>query len=306
MHHLGSIVLYGNIRISPFALHRCAADGRSVVLMDEVGRFKARLEGPLSGNVLLRRAQHSLLSDSRRILEVARCVVAGKIHNCRNLLLRSSRESDLDEDRLELKTGAEALGCSIQLSGEAEDLDILRGIEGQAAKTYFEVFHRMVRTDRESFKMNGRSRRPPRDRMNAMLSFLYALLLNECVSALESVGLDPQVGFFHALRPGRPALALDLMEELRPLLGDRVALSLINRGQVRATDFEERPGGAVSFSDDARKEVVKAFQQRKQEEITHPVLGQKMPWGLVSQIQARLLARWTRSDLASYSPFIPR
>jgi CRISPR-associated protein Cas1 len=187
-----------------------------------------------------------------------------------------------------------------------EDLEVLRGIEGESARAYFSTFDRMVREDRETFRFDGRSRRPPMDPINALLSFLYALLLNDCVAATEGVGLDPQVGFLHALRPGRAALGLDLMEELRSVLADRLVLTLINRRQIGAKHFLTRAGGAVHLEDDARKEVIVAYQKRKREEITHPVLDQKMPLGLVPHIQARLLARVLRGDLEEYPPYLHR
>jgi CRISPR-associated protein Cas1 len=186
------------------------------------------------------------------------------------------------------------------------DLDEVRGLEGEAARTYFSVFDRMVREDREMFCLNGRSRRPPLDRMNALLSFLYTLLLSDCVAAVEGVGLDPQIGFLHALRPGRPALALDLMEELRVILADRLALTLVNRRQLSRDDFQERPGGAIHLTDKGRKEVLVAYQKRKQDEVQHPVIDQKVLLGLVPHVQARLLARHLRGDLENYPPFLYR
>jgi CRISPR-associated protein Cas1 len=306
MHHIGGIVLFGNVMVSPFALHRCAEDGRSVVLLTERGRFKARLEGPQSGNVLLRRAQHCLLDDESRSLELIRMILAGKLQNCRAVLLRGAREAASQENRARLKLAANNLAGSLRALPGAGDADVLRGIEGQAAREYFDAFNALLRVNQDDFAMHGRNRRPPRDRINALLSFLYALLTNECVSAIESVGLDPQVGYLHVLRPGRPALALDLMEEFRPLLADRLVLTLINRQQVKAKDFEDRPGGSVQMSDDARKAVVTAWQQRKQDEVQHAVLGQSVPIGLMPMVQARLLARFVRGEADCYEPFMPR
>lgn len=306
MHHIGSVVLFGNVMVSPFALHRCAEDGRSVALMTHQGRFKARLEGPQSGNVLLRRAQHQLLDDDARSIDLIRMILAGKLQNCRSLLLRGAREASNEEGRTRLKAAANSLAASLRALPKAGDADVLRGIEGQAAREYFDVFTDMLKANQDAFAMHGRNRRPPRDRINATLSFLYALLTNECVSAVESVGLDPQVGYLHVLRPGRPALALDLMEEFRPLLADRLALTLINRQQIKSGDFEERPGGAVQMSDDARRTILTAWQERKQDEVMHEQLGQRVPMGLMPLVQAQLLARFVRGEADEYMPFMPR
>ncbi|TLS73517.1 type I-C CRISPR-associated endonuclease Cas1 [Mariprofundus erugo] len=306
MHHIGGIVLFGNVMVSPFALHRCAEDGRSVVMLSEQGRFRARLEGPQSGNVLLRRAQHQLLDDEKRSVELMRMVVAGKLQNSRAVLLRGAREASSPEYAARLRLAADNLAGSIRALPQAIDADVLRGIEGQAAREYFDSFNALLRHNQDAFAMNGRNRRPPRDRINALLSFLYALLANECVSAVESVGLDPQVGYLHTLRPGRPALALDLMEEFRPLLADRLALTLINRQQIKPDDFEVRPGGSVQMSEDARRTLLTAWQQRKQDEVKHEQLGQSVPIALMPMVQARLLARFIRGESAEYTPYMPR
>ncbi|MCR4411143.1 MAG: type I-C CRISPR-associated endonuclease Cas1c [Thermoguttaceae bacterium] len=304
--HLGGICCFGRVSPSVKLIHRCADDGRSVVFFDPHGRFKGRLSGPVSGNVLLRRAQHLALSDETRSLAIAKNLVAGKIQNARQSLLRARREAAEADDAAALDLAARELGAALPRLERAAGLDEARGIEGEAARAYFAVFDRMIREDRPSFALSGRTRRPPRDRTNALLSFLYALLVNDCASAAEGVGLDPQVGFLHALRSGRPALALDLMEELRPVLADRLALTLINRRQVTAADFEARPGGAVLLTDKGRKTVVVAYQKRKQDEVHHPVVDQKMLLGLVAHTQARLLARHLRGDLEAYPPFLYR
>ncbi|TLS67629.1 type I-C CRISPR-associated endonuclease Cas1 [Mariprofundus erugo] len=306
MHHIGGIVLFGNVMVSPFALHRCAEDGRSVVMLSEQGRFRARLEGPQSGNVLLRRAQHQLLDDEKRSVELMRIVVAGKLQNSRAVLLRGAREASSPEYAARLRLAADNLAGSIRALPQAIDADVLRGIEGQAAREYFDSFNALLRHNQDAFAMKGRNRRPPRDRINALLSFLYALLANECVSAVESVGLDPQVGYLHTLRPGRPGLALDLMEEFRPLLADRLALTLINRQQIKPDDFEVRPGGSVQMSEDARRTLLTAWQQRKQDEVKHEQLGQSVPIALMPMVQARLLARFIRGESAEYTPYMPR
>lgn len=306
LHHLGALVCFGDVLISSAVLHRCADDGRSVVLLDRNGRFKGRLEGSVSGNVLLRKAQYEAISDLQRTLAIARNVVAGKVQNTRQIVLRAARETDDGHESEQLKATGQSLAITLAQLEIAATLDQLRGFEGEAARTHFSTFSYLIREDRETFRLNGRNRRPPRDPTNALLSFLYALLLSDCVAGAEGVGLDPQMGFLHALRPGRPALGLDLMEELRSFIAERLALTLINRRQVTAKHFVERPGGAVYLNDDGRKEVIVAYQKRKQEEITHPVLEQKMPVGLIPHVQARLLARVLRGDLESYVPFLAR
>ena len=306
VHHIGSVVCFGDVLMSPAAIHRCAAEGRSVVWLDRNGRFKARVEGPISGNVLLRRAQHEASLNSEIALAIARNMVAGKVQNARQVVLRGAREITNNEHADALRDTADVLARTIQRLPACENLDALRGFEGEAARAYFSTLDRLVAVDRETFSMNGRSRRPPLDPLNALLSFLYALLMNDCVAGAEGVGLDPQVGFLHALRPGRAALALDLMEEMRCILADRLALTLINRRQITAQDFLPRPGGAVHLHDESRKTVIVAYQKRKQEEITHPMLDQKMPLGVVPHVQARLLARTLRKDMEAYIPFTIR
>lgn len=307
LHHLGSVVCLGNIMLSPALMHRCADDGIGVVLLDGNGRFKARLEGAVSGNILLRQAQHKQAGDAGFALNAARAMIAGKLRNARQVLLRGAREANSDEDAKALAASSAALRASVRNLPQAANFDSLRGIEGDAAKVYFSALNGVVRRDaRPHFCMDGRTRRPPRDRMNALLSFLYSMLMNDCRSALEAAGLDPQLGFLHAVRPGRAALALDLMEEFRAIMADRLALTLINRGQIGKGDFAEREGGAVLLEGDARRAVVIAYQERKQEEITHPLLETRVPIGLLPQIQARLLARHIRGESEMYMPFLAR
>jgi CRISPR-associated protein Cas1 len=306
LHHLRGIVVFGNVLVSPFLLHRCANDGRDVVWLSEYGRFQARLGGPITGNVLLRRAQYAALNDAGQTLAIARLMVAGKLQNARTVLKRAAREAKGSLDQIQLNEAAESQDKGIRMAEKASDLDTLRGVEGSAARAYFAAFSSMIRLHREAFEFTERSRRPPRDPVNALLSLAYALLSNECVAACESVGLDPQVGYLHALRPGRPALALDLMEELRTPLADRLVLTLINRNQIKPDDFMDRPGGGIYLTETARKTFLAAYQKRKQEEITHPVLGTKISYGLIAHIQARLLARYLRGDLPSYQPFLFR
>lgn len=305
LQHLGGLAVFGNVLLSPFLLHRFAEDGRSVVWFGRGGRFKARLAGPTSGNVLLRRAQYEAYADADRTAAIARNVVAGKVRNTRNVVQRAAREAE-EPDVSPLNSASKSLADTMRDLRLAQGLEDVRGLEGRAGQTYFEVLRHMIRADREEYAFNGRNRRPPRDRVNALLSFVYALVLSDCVSGCEGVGLDPQFGYLHALRPGRPSLALDLMEEFRPVLADRLVLSLINRRQLRPQDFEERPGGSVQLDETGRKTVISAYQKRKQEEITHPILDRQVPLGLVPHVQARLLARHLRGDAAEYMPFTPR
>ncbi|CAK0777458.1 CRISPR-associated endonuclease Cas1 1 [Azospirillaceae bacterium] len=306
IHHLQSLVLFGNVMATPFVFHRFAEDNRTVVFLDYRGRFKGRLEGPQTGNVLLRRAQHMIVDDQERAVFLSKAMVAGKIQNARQVLLRAARDSGNDEEKKQLRVAAEIMATALQSLGGASSLNEVRGFEGHAAETYFSVFSLMVRADREHFAMNGRNRRPPLDPVNALLSFLYALLLNDCLSALQSVGLDCQVGVLHGLRSGRPGLGLDLMEEFRSFIADRLALSLINRKQITGEDFETRPGGAVYLVEAGRRKVITEYQRRKQEKITHPLLKQEIVVGLLPFVQARLLARFIRGDAEAYLPFLVR
>ncbi|MDP2817929.1 MAG: type I-C CRISPR-associated endonuclease Cas1c [Polaromonas sp.] len=306
LHHLTAVVCFGHINLSAPLMHRLADEGIALVLLNDSGRFKARLEGAVSGNVLLRQAQFQRAADPVFTLDMARACVAGKIKNTRQVLQRGAREAKSEDEAKALTRLADDLAASLRALPEAANLDSLRGVEGEAARQYFSGLNLLVRPDlRESFRMDGRTRRPPRDRLNAMLSFLYAMWMNDCRSALEAAGLDPQVGFLHALRPGRAALALDLMEEFRPW-ADRLALTLINRGQLSADDFAMREGGGVSLEPDARKAVVVAYQERKRDEINHPLLAQTVPLGLVPLVQARLLARALRDECAPYVPFVAK
>ncbi len=307
LHHLGSLVCFGNILVSPALMHRLADEGKSLVLLETSGRFKARLEGPVSGNILLRQAQHRSALDGNFVLDAARAVIAGKLKNSRSLLLRAAREATDPAEQTALTRTTDNLAASLRAANLVADLDALRGVEGEAARGYFAALNLVVKPQaRAHFALNGRTRRPPLDRFNALLSFLYSMLMNDCRSALETVGLDPQLGFLHAVRPGRAALALDLQEEFRSTLADRLALTLINRGQLGPDDFEVREGGAVLLNDKGRRAVVTAWQERKQEEVTHPLLEQKLPLGVVPFVQARLLARTVRGEMAGYLPYLPK
>ena len=310
LHHLEAVVCFGRIGLSVPLMHRLAEEAIALVLLDDNGRFKARLEGPMAGNVLLRKEQHEQSARPSFALDLARTFVAGKINNTRQVLLRGARDTKSESDAAQLTRGAQDLAASLRALPAAPDLDVVRGLEGEAAKQYFARMTLLLKPDaRADFAMDGRNRRPPRDRINALLSFLYAMWMNDCRSALEAVGLDPQVGFLHALRPGRAALALDLMEEFRSF-ADRLAVTLINRGQITGADFRAGEARAVNLLPDARKAVVVAYQERKQDMLNHPVLQQPIPLGMVPLVQARLLARAVRAEqsgdspLALYLPFL--
>lgn len=303
-HMLTSIVLFGPILVSPAMIGAAAEKGMTIVLLDRVGRFQARIEGPVSGNVLLRRAQYAA---SEAPDEIVRSIVLGKVSNQRQVLMRGLRDHGAEAGeaaRSGLETAVVRLGHilrRVELAGEGTDA--LRGAEGEAAALYFSVFDHLIRVGEPSMRFAGRSRRPPLDPVNALLSFLYTLLTHGCRSAAEAVGLDPAVGFLHRDRPGRPSLALDLMEELRPVLADRLALSLINRRQLGPKDFETRDGGAVFLTDDGRRTLLTAWQERKREERLHPFLGEKAPLGLAPYLQAQMLSRHLRGDLDAYPPW---
>jgi CRISPR-associated protein Cas1 len=305
-HHLGGVVLFGPVMVSPGAIRWCADAGVSLTFLSPQGRFVGRLVGPISGNVLLRVDQFRASEDQARTAMLAKQFVAGKIQNTRQSVLRSARDVAEQSAAENLRDTAARLRYILEQLEQAEDMDTIRGLEGEAAHAYFLAFNAMMLQNRTAFTFSGRTRHPPRDPINALLSFLYALLLHDCRSALEGVGLDPQIGFLHALRPGRPSLALDLMEEFRAILADRVALTLVNRQQVPPADFVATPGGAVRMSDEARKTVVRVYQERKAQEVAHPLLDNAVPYGLLPHIQARLLARTLRGDLAIYPPFLHR
>ena len=307
LHHLSSVVCFGNVMVSPALMRRLAEEGKSLVLLDDNGRFKARLEGPIAGNILLRQAQHRQADDAEFALNFSRSCVAGKIKNSRQLLMRAAREADEASEEQSLSRTADDLAASLRALATVSDLDALRGIEGEAARNYFGAMNHVIKSAyRKDFAFTGRTRRPPLDPINALLSFSYSMLTNDCRSAIESVGLDPQLGFLHAVRPGRAALALDLVEEFRPIIADRFALTLINRGQITRDDFDYREGGAVLLNEKGRKAVVIAYQERKQEEVQHPLLDTKVRIGMIPLIQARLMARNIRGEIENYLPFVAR
>lgn len=305
LHHLGGIVCIGRVNLSSALMARCMEDGRSIVWLNENGRFLARVEGATSGNILLRQAQYRTADDPSSALVLARAFVAGKIRNSRQVLLRSARDNKSESEKTALKKAADALSVNLRNLQYADTIDSVRGLEGDAARVYFEQINHMIApAAREDFHFSQRNRRPPRDPINALFSFLYALLLNDCRSALETVGLDSQLGFLHAIRPGRHALALDLLEEYRAIFGDRLAFTLINRGQVGKKDFDFNPGGSVLLNDSGRKKLLVAYQERKKAQLTHPVLEQKVEIGLIPLLQARFLARHLRGDIEAYVPYL--
>lgn len=303
VHNLEGIVCFGFAGASPKLMSLCCERGVALSFLTEYGKFMGRVTGKISGNVLLRRTQYRWADDEEVSTRLARRFIAAKIMNSRSLLHRTLRDHAdvVTAEPLERAMGLMA-GMMPRLE-QAGSGDVIRGIEGEAASLYFANFNSMILAQKESFDLHDRNRRPPTDPVNALLSFLYTLLTHETGAALESVGLDPQVGFLHRDRPGRPSLALDLMEELRPHFADRLALTLINRRQITGKGFVTKENGAVIMEDDMRKEVLTAWQKRKQEEITHPYLGEKIPLGLIPYVQAMLLARHMRGDLEDYPPF---
>lgn len=302
LHTLDSIVCFGQVSMSPFLMGACAERDVAVSFLTANGRFLATVRGPVSGNVLLRRGQYRRADDLKKSAAMARGFLTGKIANARSVLRRAVRDHPGKLDPEALGEVAERLtGCLERMDGVT--LDELRAIEGEASRFYFGVFDQMITREKGAFAFRGRSRRPPLDRVNCLLSFLYTLLCHDCRSALESVGLDPQVGFLHRDRPGRPSLALDLMEEFRAVISDRLVLSLINLGQLKPDGFREAGSGAVLMDDDTRKTVLVAYQKRKQEEIVHPFLKEKMTVGLLFHVQAALLARHIRGEMDGYPPF---
>jgi CRISPR-associated protein Cas1 len=304
IHTLSGIVCFGQVSCSPFLMALCAESGVALSFLTENGRFLARVHGPVSGNVLLRREQYRWADRPERAAAVARSIVLAKIANCRTVVLRAQREKGEGDGTEELGQAARRLGRLLETVTGAAGLEEIRGHEGDAARVYFGVFGRLIGVPEEEFYFRGRNRRPPLDNMNALLSFVYTLLTHDVAGALEGVGLDPAVGYLHVDRPGRPSLALDLVEELRPVIADRLALSLVNRRQVQANGFRRTESGGVVMDDATRKEVLVAYQKRKQEEIQHPFLQERVTFGLVPHLQATLMARFIRGDLDGYPSFL--
>ena len=322
IHHLESVCAFGQVVVTPPAMALCWEHQVAIHYHTENGYLLAQVMGSGDTRYLLRRAQYAAADSPVDSARIARQIVAGKLQNSRANLLRSAREADEDSDRTALAGAAAELARLIRqlaarsMPGSATPvdpsdglratLDPIRGLEGIGAKMYFSAFEHMLKQQRNDFRFVTRTRRPPRDRINCLLSFIYALVRNDCLAASTTAGLDPYVGWLHTTRAGRPACALDLMEEFRPCLAERLALTLINRRQIEPKHFREREGGAVEFTDRGRREVIRSWQQRKQTEIKHPLFKGSIRLGQVFSIQAKLLARTLRGDIPDYIPFIPK
>lgn len=296
---VGNIICFGQVSVSPFLMGYCAEQGIGLAFYTEYGKFLARIQGKQTGNVLLRRAQYRWADEPSKALAIARLMVAAKIANSRSILLRALRNHG---DNIQINNAAEHLMISLRRVQQAQSGEETMGIEGDAASTYFSVFNELLHGS--DFEFNGRVRRPPTDPVNALLSFAYSLITQECISALQGVGLDPFVGFLHKDRSGRASLALDLLEEFRAGWADRFVLTLVNRKQVQLRDFVTEASGAVRLTDDARKNLLVAYQERKQTEIMHSYLQEQVPIGLLPHCQSLLLARHLRGDTEFYTPYL--
>lgn len=304
LHNLESIVTFGYTGASPALMGYCAERNISIVFLKMNGEFLARVIGASKGNVVLRKKQSLISDNERESAVIARNFIIGKIYNHKWVIERMTRDYPLRIDVAEFKATSEHMSSIMTTIRECEDLEQLRGLEGQAALSYNKLFDQMILQQKEDFSFRTRSRRPPLDPVNAMLSLAYTLLAHDMTSALEAVGLDAYIGFLHRDRPGRASLALDVMEELRGIYADRFVLSLINKRVVSTGDFVRKENGAVLMTDEARKNFLAAWQNKKQESIVHPFLGEKISWGLVPHAQALLLARYLRGDLDEYPPFL--
>lgn len=303
LHNLENIVCFNYQGASPALMGACADRNIGLCFLTPYGKFLARVSGKVKGNVLLRKKQYQVSEIEYESLQIASSFLVGKLSNCRKVIERAIRDHALLVDVERLKYASISIKDGMKALRECQSVADLIGFEGSAARVYFGVFDQLILHQKEEFFFNERSRRPPLDKMNALLSFLYSLLTNECTSALETVGLDPYVGFLHQDRPGRPSLALDLMEELRPVFADRLALSLVNRKQIMASGFIEKESGGIIMDDNTRKQVLTAWQDRKKESIMHPFLKEKIDFGLLPHVQAMLLSRYLRGDLDAYPPF---
>lgn len=304
LHTLQNIISFSYAGASPALLGACAQRQIGLAFCTPRGKFLARVCGESNGNVLLRRAQYRVADDPTQSIRISRTMIFGKLYNTRWSMERTRRDHALRVDDDQLAAASQQLQGLLPQVREAFSSEELRGLEGAGANVYFKVFGQMILGDKETFFFSGRSRRPPLDAVNAMLSFAYSLLAHDCASALESVGLDSYVGFLHRDRPGRTSLALDLMEELRPCMADRFVLTLINNRIVQSADFQYTQSGAVLLTDEGRKTFLKHWQEKKKEVLTHPYLAEKLPWGMVPFVQALLLARYLRGDLDEYPPFL--
>ncbi|MDD3729793.1 MAG: type I-C CRISPR-associated endonuclease Cas1c [Endomicrobiaceae bacterium] len=304
LHNLEGIVVFGYTGASPALMGSCAKHNISLCFMTQYGKFLSRISGEVRGNVTLRKTQYFLSDKKEESIKIARNFIIGKIYNSRWVIERAVRDHSMRVDVQKLKDVSDSLKKSIDVAVECEEHEILRGIEGEAAKLYFSVFNDLILQQKEHFSFNGRNKRPPLDNVNALLSFAYTLLTNNIVSALETVGLDPYVGFMHTDRPGRVSLALDLLEELRSVFADRFVISLINKKMISSDGFIKKENGAIIMDDDTKKIFLSAYQEKKQEKITHPFLEEKIEWGMVPYIQSLLLARFIRGDIEEYPPFL--
>lgn len=304
LHNLEGIVTFGYAGASPALMGYCAEKGINLTFMTSHGRFLARVVGEKYGNVLLRKEQYRISDSEERSLFISKNMIIGKIYNSKSVVDRACRDYPLRIDVERLKKISQNLKNATKFAKEANSLEQLLGFEGEAATQYFGVFDDLILQQKETFKFSGRNKRPPLDAVNALLSFSYSLLAKEVSAALEAIGLDPYVGFLHRDRPGRTSLALDLMEELRAPFADRFVLSLINKKMVNIKGFTTMENGAVIMDEDTRKNVLRAWQEKKKDEIKHPFLEEKMEWGLIPHVQAMLLARYIRGDLDNYPPFL--
>ncbi len=304
LHNIESIISFGYTGASPALMGECAKRNISVSFMTQSGKFLARVVGEVRGNVSLRKAQYRLSENTELSNIIAKNFIIGKIFNARWVIERATRDYSMRLDVEKLKRVSKFLINSLKSVEECVDLEQLRGFEGEAASQYFSVFNDLILQQKESFYFNCRNKRPPLDNVNAMLSFVYTLLAHDVAAALETVGLDSYVGFLHRDRPGRVSLALDLMEELRPICADRFVISLINKKEVNTSGFIKKENGAVIMDDDTRKTILKSWQGKKQDMIMHPFIQEKMEWGLVPYTQAMLLARFIRGDIDGYPPFL--
>lgn len=304
MINLDSIVCFGNVYISPFLLGAAPKHNITISFLSRTGKFLARVQGPVAGNVLLRKAQYRISDDKAKSAQVAKYFITGKISNQKTVLQRVVRDHKEKINTAAIQSVIETLNCNLSKIEKESDLDVLRGIEGDSAEAYFSVFDELIISQKDAFKFSGRNRRPPLDNVNAMLSYVYTLLYHDMISALEVVGLDPAVGFMHRDRPGRLSLALDLIEEFRSFFADRLVLSLINRNEITADQFEKSASGAVVMNESARKSLIAAYQEKKKSVLTHPYLEKKMHLAILFHTQARLLARYIRGDMDGYPVYI--
>ena len=306
VHIIENIVCFGYKPLTPAIMAYCAENGIGISYLTPNGKFQARVYGAQKGNVLLRKKQYSLFDNPDKSCEIACNIIAAKIHNSRNQLQRHLRNHQDCSNKELIESTVTLLAHNKRIIGKTCTIDSIRGIEGESANLYFKCFNSLITSKEGGMLFNGRTRRPPLDEVNALLSFTYVLIVNDIRSAIETTGLDPQVGFLHRLRPGRPSLALDIMEEFRSYIGDRLVLSMINNRQVTKNNFEILETGEVRIEEKTRKELITAYQKRKDETMTHPLLGEKTTIGLLYHIQAMLMAQYIRGDIETYPPFIAR